>query len=734
MLISVEQLKESTKRYKASKDTTDKAVTDEVAKGNIEGSQENLAKRLELIEAVAPEPADFAFERAIGKNDSVYSNFVELITGTKQKVGRIVIKSGSKIKGYATGFMVSERLLLTNWHVFNNETDVADSEVQFFYEYDIFGRPMPSVCFRLKAGDFFHSFKALDYCLIAVEQVDVTGTVALSSIGYIFLDPASGKLGDEDIELLNIIHHPGGDYKQLSIRENKFTKIMATTLWYESDTAQGSSGSPVFNDQWQIVALHHMGVPDMTPDGKNYLDIDKNIVQPINGKVDETKIHWIANEGIRISVILKDVFARFPDSAFINGLKKQPSVFPGGSPLPGKIKAEDEQSEQPTKNDSDMDTTNTNKVAISFPASLLDASGNVTISINNKNGGIVPVAEDKGAAKRIEEGLNEIKKVDKEKAVDFSACKGYLPSFMGVSIRLPQPQAKLKSQIAKMSNGKTELKYFKYSVLFNEVTKMPALSAINVEGDPALRLDNSKRSDDWLRDNRINIDKQLLDKFYSGSGFDKGHMSRFEDANWDNSEAEALRNGIYTCFYTNACPQVPGLNRGGGIWGKLEKAVLEKGVKKEAGKLARITVFNGPIFSDAKNRKFRNEIVPMEFFKIIVWRNDDNEVKATGFKLSQEDLVGAIKFTEAFGIEEEAIDIDTNETFKEYQCSIKSLTKATGIDFAHLDKYDTFDKTNPNESMLISSVEELENLITRNKKTKTSSKKENTTAKKSRRK
>ncbi|HEV7779618.1 MAG TPA: hypothetical protein VGO58_00050, partial [Chitinophagaceae bacterium] len=63
---------------------------------------------------------------------------------------------------------------------------------------------------------------------------------------------------------------------------------------------------------------------------------------------------------------------------------------------------------------------------------------------------------------------------------------------------------------------------------------------------------------------------------------------------------------------------------------------------------------------------------------------------------------------------------DSNETFKEYQCSIKSLTKETNINFAGLYKYDTFDKTNPNESMRINSVEEVESLITRNKKTKKS--------------
>jgi len=730
MLVSTKLIKKSAERYKIGKDIAaketkanlseeelvkhvDKTIPDSVVKGNILGAKDNLIKRLELIESQAPEPAAFAFERAIGKNDSVYSNFVELIATTKQKVGRIVVKTGNKTQGYATGFMVSERLLLTNWHVFNKESDVADSEVQFFYEYDIFGRPLQPVSFRLKPADFFHSYQQLDYCFVAVEPMDVSGSMELSSVGYIFLDLAAGKLGDEEVELLNIIHHPGGDFKQLSIRENQFTKIMATTLWYKSDTAQGSSGSPVFNDQWQVVALHHMGVPDMTPDGKHYLDIDGKVIPEVNGKVDEVRIHWIANEGIRISVILKDVFKKFPDSSYINGLKKAPPLLTTKTLSSGINKPIPPQQE---KNDTDMDTTTNNKIEISFPASLMDASGNVTININNR-GGIAPlVTENKNVQPAINDGLNEVKKVDKENGVDFSACKGYLSSFMGVSIKLPLPQKTFQKQIAKLSNGKMELKYFKYSVLFNEVTKMPALSAINVEGNPSLRLDDSERSDDWLRDKRISIDTQLTDKFYAGSGFDKGHMSRFEDANWDNSEVEAFRNGIYTCFYTNACPQVPGLNRAGGIWGKLEKAILEKGVKKENGKLGRITVFNGPIFSEAKNRKFRGEIVPMEFFKIIVWRNDDNQVRATGFKLSQEDLVGDIKFTETFGIQEEAIDIDTNETFKEYQCSIKLLTKETKINFSALNKYDTYDKTNPQESLVINSKEELDKLISRNKK------------------
>jgi endonuclease G len=30
-------------------------------------------------------------------------------------------------------------------------------------------------------------------------------------------------------------------------------------LFYETDTEVGSSGSPVFNKEWKVVALHHYG-------------------------------------------------------------------------------------------------------------------------------------------------------------------------------------------------------------------------------------------------------------------------------------------------------------------------------------------------------------------------------------------------------------------------------------------------------------------------------------------
>ncbi len=93
----------------------------------------------------------------------------------------------------------------------------------------------------------------------------------------------------------NIIQHPQGDYKQLVIRENRLVSRAADFLHYMTDTEEGSSGSPVFNDQWEVIALHHWGEPTtlLAPDG--------------------SKLRRDVNEGIRISRIVSDIRSRIDD-------------------------------------------------------------------------------------------------------------------------------------------------------------------------------------------------------------------------------------------------------------------------------------------------------------------------------------------------------------------------------------------------------------------------------------
>ena len=47
--------------------------------------------------------------------------------------------------------------------------------------------------------------------------------------------------------------------KQISLYHNIVTSAGVREVQYLTDTLKGSSGSPVFNSNWDIVALHHSG-------------------------------------------------------------------------------------------------------------------------------------------------------------------------------------------------------------------------------------------------------------------------------------------------------------------------------------------------------------------------------------------------------------------------------------------------------------------------------------------
>lgn len=578
--------------------------------------------------------------------------------------------------------MVSPSLLLTNWHVFKTKEQVNDSVVQFFYELDSRGNPSKdTTTFLLDPEAFYFAHKDLDYCLISVKKMDISNSKNLSDIGFIRLDPTLGKLGNEEQEKLNIVHHPKGDYKQLSIRENTFTKIQPTTIWYKSDTSQGSSGSPVFNDQWQLVALHHMGVPKRDAEG-NYLDKDDEIIPIVNRQIDVNRIHWIANEGVRISVIVKHIKLEFPNSPLVLELLTQSNI---PAAITESLSNSTSLKPSPISSSSNYNPENIN---ISIPTSSVKELGNITISISSNttqqnNSYITPEVP----TKLINDELDLLEEsLQFEKNADYSQCDGYVSNFLGSDFRIPMPKPKTKlNKFVTKLNGKNTsiLRYYKYCVIMHNLRKMPFISAINIDGNSDLRKDNTERKDVWIRDNRIDYYVQLNQQYYSSSGFDRGHMSRREDANWGQTPEEAKLNADFTCIYTNACPQVPSINRSNkkGLWGKLQKLILEDGAIKESGKTGKISVFSGPIFQST-DLVYKGVQVPMEFFKIIAWISDSHKLKVTAFKLSQVDLVGDINF--------EDLGINENLEFREYQCSIKYLDKVTSIDFSNLFEFDTF--------------------------------------------
>ena len=237
-------------------------------------------------------------ERILGTNDLMGIFFFELGLRISRSIGRISVRGATgALLGYGTGFLVSPRLLITNNHVLGSAGEASHSLVEFNYQIGLMGQISPSRFFPLVPQDFFLTNAELDYTLVAVR--DQQPEAALASFGWNRLIGETGKaiIG----ESLNIIQHPNGEPKQVALRANELIDVLDDFLHYKTDTAPGSSGSPVFNDQWEVVALHHSGVPKRDAAG-NILNRDNQIWESWMG---EHRIDWIANEGARISKIVQ---------------------------------------------------------------------------------------------------------------------------------------------------------------------------------------------------------------------------------------------------------------------------------------------------------------------------------------------------------------------------------------------------------------------------------------------
>ena len=284
---------------------------------------ERVQKHLERLEAAvieakaSPAPAPPApaaptlvevigRERVMGDPDFQGINFLELALAVSRFVGRVNIRtSPARTVGFGTGFMVSPRLLLTNNHVIGSAEEARHSEVEFDYQNDRSGRPLPVVAYGLEPHTFFLTSRELDYTLVAVSRQSVKG-MDLKFYGWSRLVEDQGKIliGKP----LNIIQHPNGHEKQIVLRHNQLIDLLPDGRFahYLTDTEPGSSGSPVYNDQWEVVALHHAGVPKTDSQG-NYVAKDGSVWKP---GMDPDDLDWVANEGVRVSSIVRDVKGR----------------------------------------------------------------------------------------------------------------------------------------------------------------------------------------------------------------------------------------------------------------------------------------------------------------------------------------------------------------------------------------------------------------------------------------
>jgi endonuclease G len=98
------------------------------------------------------------------------------------------------------------------------------------------------------------------------------------------------------------------------------------TKYFTKQTPHPAAAAVLFlNDQWQVVGLHHKSVPKMDAKKENFLDKDDQIIPVVDkNKIDISRIVWVKNEGIRISVILKHLAENQPE--FAAAIARVPSV------------------------------------------------------------------------------------------------------------------------------------------------------------------------------------------------------------------------------------------------------------------------------------------------------------------------------------------------------------------------------------------------------------------------
>lgn len=164
--------------------------------------------------------------------------------------------SGNPVIGYGTGWLLGPRHLLTNYHVIRlrEAKDVAsDADIKLQAENTVAefdyrdGKVPPSSTVPILA--IAAADPVLDYALLEL-AVKVTDRPPLRVASVpLTLDPANAAA-------VNIVQHPRGAPKQVALRNNLVAALKGNDLAYYTDTETGSSGSPVCDDQWHVVALH----------------------------------------------------------------------------------------------------------------------------------------------------------------------------------------------------------------------------------------------------------------------------------------------------------------------------------------------------------------------------------------------------------------------------------------------------------------------------------------------
>lgn len=196
----------------------------------------------------ADDPTNYQ-EKIIGENTLRHIFFLDLaVEASRSVVHLCVTKSNGKLS-YGTGFLITPCLLITNNHVIASSTEAHQTEYSFNYQLGRDGRLLDTVPAQVMPSGLFYTNPDLDYTV--TQLADNPGNV----FGSLKLRPTIPLKDDR----VTIIQHPGGHLKKISIQNNFIVYADRKAVQYTTSTLPGSSGSPVLNEQYEVIAIHHSG-------------------------------------------------------------------------------------------------------------------------------------------------------------------------------------------------------------------------------------------------------------------------------------------------------------------------------------------------------------------------------------------------------------------------------------------------------------------------------------------
>ena len=256
-------------------------------------------------------------ERVVNGSDFIPIWFLTRGNELRRTVARIKVRNnGNNYCG--TGFLIGPGVLITNFHVLDFTDQNGDSiekvlpnvTVEFDYEEKFDGSMERSISFDLDYETLLltSQWYEFDYVVVALKPTSRDGSSRIEEFGYNRLAGDLGKIAKG--EPVYIIQHPNGQPKQLVLQNNRLIDRDEDLpyLTYEADTHFGTSGAPVFNGQWEVVALHHSTEIARNANGA-ILAKDGSVWDSSMGSA---AVKFLSlNEGVRVSRILADLQKKY---------------------------------------------------------------------------------------------------------------------------------------------------------------------------------------------------------------------------------------------------------------------------------------------------------------------------------------------------------------------------------------------------------------------------------------